>query len=459
MRPRFLAALVPFLFASIATAQLAPRYTLTRVSPTNQNGTSGQVGLTDNGFLAAFSTASGIFGGDAHLEAFAWTVGGRGLGSANLTFPPPAGVDWGSSAASAIHAAGTVVGLFDLSAFPFTFTRGFRYQGGTTSELLGPDGTPGLPTAINRDGWIVGSTVTAGGTRAVLWSPSLVASYLDPLVSAVDINDAGAVLGSLGTGTSERAAILAGGILTELGDLDPLADPFVQGAALNNLGHAVGRTRLGARDVAFRWTPATGMTQLTPFASPLSGSDAAYDLNDAGWVLGVASDAGTPKPVLWSPGNGIADLSERYSPAVPLELDLMAGLRINAFGQIAASANVHFQTAWALLTPAELEAVALAPAVAGALYTVDVSGARPGKTVFLVGDLFDPSERGYRALPGGPLGVAMQTPRFAARASADASGHARLVWNVPSSAAGQSLRLQAFQVAPTRVSNLLRETP
>ncbi|MEQ1893794.1 MAG: hypothetical protein ABL998_14725 [Planctomycetota bacterium] len=453
MRPRLLATFAAFFLVSSATAQLAPRYTLTRVNPLGADGIGGVIGLTDSGFVAASALPG------SSLSGFAWTVGGHGSSSAALTFPPPAGVSWVDSAGLAINASGVAVGQFDTVPFAFPLSRGFRFQGGVTTELFGPEGTPGLPTAINRDGWIVGSTVSTSGTRAVLWSPSLVASYLDPLVLARDINDAGAVLGSLGAGSAERAAILAGGVLTELGDLDPLADPLVQAAALNNLGHAVGRTRLGGRDVAFRWTPTSGMTQLTPFASPLASPDSAFDINDAGWVIGIANDAGSAKPVLWSPDGALADLSARYTPFFPLELHFLAGYRINSAGQIAASANVHFQTAWALLTPAELEAVALAPAVTGSLYTVDVTGALPGRTVFLVGDVHDPSERGYRALPGGPLGVSMPTPRFAARATADAAGHAHLVWNVPSSAAGLSLRLQAFHVAPTRVSNLLRETP
>lgn len=445
-------ALALYLLLPALDAQLAPRYTLTRVNPPDQFGSAGIPWLTDNGFLTAAAQPGSA------LVGFAWTVGGGGLASAELVFPPPAGVPWANSRGVAINTAGVAVGTFDTVAF--ALSRGFRFQDGITSELFGPEGTPGLPSAINRDGWIVGSTVTVGGTRAVLWSPTLVASYLDPLSSAHDINDAGAVLGSLGSGAGERAAILAGGVLTELGDLDPAAEPAVLGAALNNLGHAVGTTRLGGRDVAFRWTPTTGMTQLAPFALP-AGHDQAFDLNDAGWVVGLASDSGTPEAVLWSPTNERTKLRERYTPPLiePLALQPMVGFRINASGQIAASANRHFQTAFVLLTPAELEAVALAPAELGTPYELDVHGAGPDKMVYLAGDLHDPDEHGYRILSSGPLGLSMPRPRILARARADASGHAHLVWNIPNYAAGHPLRLQAYQLGPTRVSNLLRETP
>jgi len=445
-------ALALYLLIPALDAQLAPRYTLTRVNPPNQFGSSGTPWLTDSGFFTAAAQPGSA------LVGFAWTVGGGGLASVELVFPAPPGVPWVDSRGVAINAAGVAVGAFDT--VPFTLSRGFRFQGGVTSELFGPEGTPGLPSAINRDGWIVGSTVTVSGTRAVLWSPTLVASYLDPLSAAHDINDGGAVLGSLGSGAGERAAILASGVLTELGDLDPAADPVVQGAALNNLGHAVGKTRLGGRDVAFRWTPTTGMTQLAPFALP-AGHDQAFDLNDAGWVVGIASENGVPESVLWSPTNARTKLRERYTPPSfdPLALRPMAGFRINAAGQIAASANRHFQTSFVLLTPAELEAVALAPAQLGTPYEVDVHGAGPDTMVYLAGDLHDSDEHGYRILSTGPLGLSMSRPRILARARADAAGNAHLVWNIPNFAAGRALRLQAFQLGPTRVSQLLRETP
>lgn len=442
------------LLVPAAAAQVTPGYTLTRVNPVGEDGISIGAGLSDTGFLTAAASSNPA----PSVSAFAWTVGGHGLSSVAVTLPTPAGVTWGDSVGFGINAAGVAVGQFSEAPIFLPLSRGFRFQSGVSVELFGPEGTPGLPTAINRDGWIVGSTVTASGTRAVLWSPTLVASYLDPLVRAHDINDVRAVLGSLGTGAAERAAILQDGVLTELGDLDPFANPVVQAAALNNLGHAVGRTRLGGREVAFRWTPTTGMTQLASFASPQGGSDLARDISDSGFVVGGASDLGGTEPVLWTPANELLPLRDLTAPP-SASLAVTGAYRINSAGQIAVWAIRSLHFSWAILTPAVLEAVALAPAVAGALYEVDVTGARPGKTVFLVGDVYDPEERGYRALPGGPLGLSMPAPRFAARATADAAGHARLVWNVPSSAAGMTLRLQAFQVAPTRVSALLVESP
>jgi len=447
-----LALLAQLLLLSTTTAQLAPHYTLTRVSPFPPSSVFGNVSLTDSGFLCGITN-------DPFETAFAWTVGGGGLPGASFTPPPPAGVAWTASRAVAINASGVFIGRFDTSALPYDLPRGFRFRGVVTLELFGPEGTAARPTALNDDGWIVGSTTTALGERAVLWSPELVASYLDPLEVAHDINDARQVLGSLAIATSPRGVLWQAGVVTELGDLDPVGQGAVFPAALNAHGEVVGRARIGNEQHAFRWTPSTGMRAL-PATFP-AGNEA-RDVTDAGWVLGLAhAGASSPVPVLWSPTDELSTLAERITPfgQLPFALSLTSAFRLNASGQIAAMGNRHFQTAWVLLTPAELEAVPLAPAQAGATYVVDVTGARPARAVYLVGTGYDTEERGYFALPGGPLGLSMATPRLAARASADASGHARLSWSVPLSAAGQALRLQAFQLGPTRVSRLLYEQP
>lgn len=451
MKKLLATTLAPLLLLSLASAQLAPRYTVTRVSPLPSTSVFGAVDLTDSGFLCGIT--SGPF-----ESSFAWTVGGGGRPAATFLPPPPAGVAWTASRAVAINASGVFVGRFDTSALPYELPRGFRCRGGVTVELFGPEGTPARPTALNDDGWIVGSTTTALGERAVLWNPDLVASYLDPLEVAHDLNGARQVLGSVATSSIPRGVLWQAGVVTELGDLDPVGQGAVHPTALNELGQVVGHARIGSQQHAFRWTQAAGMRALP---SDFASGNQALGLNDAGWVVGLAH-VGTsgPMPVLWSPADELTTLAERVTPFGSLTgLSLTSAFRINSSGQIAAMGNRHFHTAWVLLTPAELEAVPLAPARAGAIYEVDVLGARPGRAVYLVGTGFDPEERGYFTLPGGPLGLSMGTPRFAARAIADAGGHARLSWPVPASAAGQDLRLQAFQLGPTRVSPLLRETP
>ena len=91
--------------------------------------------------------------------------------------------------------------------------------------------------------------------------------------------------------------------------------------------------------------------------------------------------------------------------------------------------------------------------------SLSVTGAVPGRRVFLVGDLEDPLDRGYTVIPGcGSIGLAMQRPRFAAQALADGSGHALLEWSAPQVLAGVAIRLQAFQFGECALSEVVHVT-
>ena len=180
--------------------------------------------------------------------------------------------------AVAINDAGQVVGTQNLRALLYTPGNGVQDLG-----TLG--GTISVADAINEVGQVVGYSTTATGARhAFLWTPGS------------GMQD----LGTLGDGPSSRAR------------------------GINDQGQVVGEStypRVDAREPqthAFLWTPGSGMQDLGALGQGLTSS-VAYDINNAGQVVGRSFSADPPifpptdpeyrsRAFLWSPGQGMVDL-------------------------------------------------------------------------------------------------------------------------------------------------------
>ena len=217
--------------------------------------------INDNGMVIGSSTVPTTL--DDH--AFAWTAGTGMVDLGTL-----GGAD---SYASAVNNAGQVVGYAFTSEGTGFFHNAFLWTAGGGMQDLGrlPGGYRSAATAINSSGVVVGwsYTVRHSEKRAFRWTPEGGMESLGSLggeSEAIAINDDGTIVGTSYTGN-------------------------------------------GGQRRAFRWTPEGGMEDLGSVGTGPFASSVAVDVNEAGYVIGQTSaDAGSPNAFLWHPQYGMQDL-------------------------------------------------------------------------------------------------------------------------------------------------------
>lgn len=440
----------------------ARQYTLTNVdSVTNVGGAPqgsavGVAGLSDTGFVTSWVIN---FSGPLGSTGFRWSPRGT------LVPEAPAGVVWLGFNAVDVNDAGTFIGSYgDLA--PSTLLRGYRWKAGVTEELLTPLGLRAFPTAINDEGWIIGyaGVEPVDTPGAVVWSPDLVPRFVADLKRVNDINKHGQIVGfSLDANDVAMGYLYEQGRLIPLGSLDPLGHGSVIPRAINDRGQVVGISMVNGREHAFLWTAATGMTELPDLGiQHFPFNVAALDIDDSGVIIGYAPNENGQTSVLWGPDGSVVEL-DPLCPDVGLDKNWagwVTALRINAAGQIAGFSPhkpSDYQARTVLLTPAALRATALLPGTAGSTSRLEVSGAMPGKPVFLAVAVDDPFDRGYTIIPTcAPMGLSMAAPHVIAVSEADVAGQASFQWNVPAGLFLTDVRLQAFQPDGCSVSNVVR---
>ncbi len=293
--------------------------------------------------------------------------------------------------ATAINEAGVVVGWAQFSLPAFT-TRAWVWTATSGMQLLPVYSGGTAAHDVNASGVIVGGDGGPFGSGWIFENgqfSSIGTLGSDPASEATGINDAGQVCGTSVTMTisaPDRAVLYeaGAGLLT----LTPIES---SGEAINNLGQIAG----SAGNQAFRWSPGIGIEFLGPLP-PAYDFSFARDINDDGQVTGYLSAAGTtsrraflytdgvgiaqlPTPGgnaigwgmnrdghvvgeadtpntawVWSPTQGVRDLSTLIDPA--LAMQLLLATDVNDFGMIVATTPSLFTPGGsiarvALLTP------------------------------------------------------------------------------------------------------------
>jgi probable HAF family extracellular repeat protein len=286
------------------------------------------------------------------------------------------------SAATDVNDAGVVIGAsFSQTDGPVvTFAnRGFRYTASGGMQPLTPVGTNSVATAVNNAGVVVGWTggdLYNGGFGSY-WTAAGVAQNFPIGSQAHGINDAGVIVGNLaqagvpqhafrydGTGPQQDLGVIAGtrscaydineaGVIVGWSNINTTAlkraARYVNGAwsaipglsnfsdsearAINESGDIVG---IAGASGAFRFSSATGTT--TALTSPFGSSRQAWDINDAGYVVGSVDG----RAALWRPDGSFVDLEtwlDVTSPAEGLSVTLRQANAINNHGFIVGNAG------------------------------------------------------------------------------------------------------------------------
>lgn len=161
-----------------------------------------------------------------------------------------------------------------------------RYE---IAAVIGPASFAGaVPRAINESGTVVGWINSP--FHAFRWSAAdglvdLPGLPGDRYSTATDVNEAGVIVGDSGYETIEppmHAVRWVDDVPQDLGALERNGNSEAEG--VNEAGVVVGRATVGSRYHAFVWTPAGGMTDITPTAQ----NAVAYDINESGVVAGYA---------------------------------------------------------------------------------------------------------------------------------------------------------------------------
>ena len=235
----------------------------------------------------------------------------------------------------AVNDLGVVVGgsnlVGDLVQSPFLWSNGTMQQLATL---------PGLPQghvrAINNHGQMVGYTFQAGilgvlNPRAVLWdgggvahdlnTPATAASGWTVLTLALDINDAGQIVGAGRRGTQQHAFLLDNGTITDLGTLGGASSAAI---SINRFGQIAGLAEASdGRSHPVIWT--NGVIR------DLGGNGWAQGLNDFGEAAGFFFAATSYLPVFWD-ASGTPVLLPLLDPSA-------IAFDINNLRQIAGSGN------------------------------------------------------------------------------------------------------------------------
>lgn len=191
-----------------------------------------------------------------------------------------------------INDSGQVVGMSEINTYS-NQTHATIWNGTTITDLGSLAGGSSWAYAVNDLGMVTGWSHAANGDQhATIWNGTTIID-LGTLGSGGDINNSGQVTGfALINGTSERRATMwDGNTVTDLGTLGGES----VARAINDSGTVVGWSRIGTSLThGFLWDGTT-MVDINALLDAESVSAGwvlkdATDINDQGWIVGIASN-------------------------------------------------------------------------------------------------------------------------------------------------------------------------
>lgn len=266
---------------------IQPQYQIFDIGVVQTGDTAVQgFGVSTGGTALGRSVRSG------GAQAFTWTQGGGIVGLPNLAgraFCVSNGANNGGTVAGTCAAS-----LFGTSRLPVV------WQNGAVSQLPMPSGeTLGDANDVNSSGVVVGSVNSGSLQKAVYYSggSATFISQTTPggsfFVTAFGINDSGRIIGQ---GIDPSNAARNVGMVYDIGSTSAFEVGALAGAngalafGISNTGYVVGASMLNqGSGLPFRWSQNSGMTAIPLPTGTTQGS--ARAVNSNGWAVGTASSA------------------------------------------------------------------------------------------------------------------------------------------------------------------------
>jgi len=338
MRPCTLAVAVSLGFPLLALAEV--RYTITALPPLASQALSIPNALNTNGLVVGQQTVSqGAM--PPSYQPVIWQSGNAVL------LPLPLG--WQGSA-NAVNGFGDVGGYAwsggSVNPLPVVWTNNQVQM----LDTLGMN--TGCVSGINDQGIMVGNVANTNDpwdSYAVSWSGGQATQIGDfpagTQASAGPINSSGQIIVEAAVPLHTQAFLWANGSLTPISSL---GGPFISAYDINDAGEVVGLSTKVERgpDYAFLWK--NGITTELP-SLPTDTETMAWAINDAGVIVGIADDAqGDERAVIWSDGK-YANLDDLISPDSGWSLESASAIADN--GSIVGGGLFNGQYEGFLLTP------------------------------------------------------------------------------------------------------------
>ena len=218
---------------------------------------SAATAINSNGQVVGWSKRAGA----RYSRAFLWSAS---TGMQEITLLPNAVGGVATDINDTGHIVGYAVVTKQLPGYLEEYSRAFRRDGSTITDLGTVAGKYSTAQAISSNGQVVGESTFAtdhSQTHAAFWSPQGTATDLTPSIYwafytwATDVNNLGQIVGTSYLGDQDHAALWDGaGHVTDLGTLSP-QDNYSHAMGINNSGLIVGYGHTSSGDRAFLWTP------------------------------------------------------------------------------------------------------------------------------------------------------------------------------------------------------------
>lgn len=329
------------LFAASSAASAAT-YSVTDLGALPNSSYTTIGGLNESGVVVGTGEGSNLYGTN---RALVWTPAHE-LSDFTALISGATG-----ARGTDINDAGTITGTAYGTAAGTAFTLSAT---GQLKFLTSPQGRSGTPSAINNRGEVVGQTDGSSGTRAAYWDANGtfrdLGTDLGGFSAAYDINDNGDIVGLRGTNYKGFVRLADSTII----DIVAPGKDYTSVMAINNSGMVVGSGTsffLGIAE-AFVWTAQSGLTTIS-LAN--GGAQQAYDVNDAGVVVGSGYTSAGSVAFSWSASTGGVNLNDLIDPSSGWQLQ--SAQAINEAGQIAGFGMFEGSRRAFLLTPSTAASV------------------------------------------------------------------------------------------------------
>jgi len=324
-----------------------------------------------------------------------------------------------------------------------------RYQGRTLCDAKD----------VNDSGLVVGGC--SNPPAAVYWNARKQPQGLNPgYGSALAVNASGTIVGTDDNGRAAERPIIwfPNGTYLDIGG-DP-QDRSARATDINDLGDVVVEYWTEGDEGAI-WHQGQLLSLPDLGLCSLSTGGIGDAINNKSEVVGrgTGEDCHRDHAMIWWDGDGdanleYADINECSLRNLPHGFQVTNGKDINNASQIAAEVeNADGDGYSFLLTPYNFNLSDPIPGLAGQVNTIQVTGLQPGQRIRLAAG-FKP---GAQALPNsgclGGLLLIQNLKGVLPPATADNSGTATFVVNVPASLRGQTLRLQAYGADTCTISH------